>query len=153
MNKLIQILVLGVSLLGIAHATPETPYSYHVARTFKLGGDGFWDYLTLDGVANRLFIGRSDRIMVVDPANGKLIGTVHGLVRAHGVALDSASGHGFATSGGDAMVVMFDLNTLKVIGKTKVNNDDDAFTLEPATTADYEIQGNGAFAIENRKFE
>ena len=142
MNKLIQILVLGVSLLGIAHATPETPYSYHVARTFKLGGDGFWDYLTLDGVANRLFIGRSDRIMVVDPANGKLIGTVHGLVRAHGVALDSASGHGFATSGGDAMVVMFDLNTLKVIGKTKVNNDDDAITLEPATGHIFTFNGD-----------
>ena len=142
MHKFTLILVLGLALLNPVQAAPGTSYSYHVANTFKLGGDGFWDYLTLDGTTNRLFIGRNDRIMVVDPADGKLLGEVLGLVRAHGVALDTASGHGFATSGGDAMVVMFDLNTLKVLGKTKVDVDDDAITLDPATGHIFTFNGD-----------
>jgi len=29
---------------------------YHVLKTYKLGGDGGWDYLTVDSSAHRLYI-------------------------------------------------------------------------------------------------
>ncbi len=76
-------------------------HKYHVERQIKLGGDGRWDYIVLDTASNRLFIARQDRVMVVDPDHGKLLGEVRGLDGAHGVALDPASKHVF-TFNGDA---------------------------------------------------
>ena len=67
-------------------------------RDIKLGGDGRWDYVTLDSVGHRLFIARQTRGMVVDPESGKLLGEITSLNGAHGTALAYPSGHGFATS-------------------------------------------------------
>jgi hypothetical protein len=55
-----------------------------------------------------VFIGRTDRVMVVDENSGTLVGTVTGIKGAHGTAIVPGAGHGFATSGNDASVVMFD---------------------------------------------
>ena len=94
--------------------------SYHVARTVTLGGNGGWDYLALDTVGHRLFIARQDRVLVVSPDSGTLQGEIDGLNGAHGVAFAYDAGHGFATSGHDSTVTMFDLKTLAVIKKIKV---------------------------------
>jgi DNA-binding beta-propeller fold protein YncE len=115
---------------------------YHVARTFTLAGEGGWDYLTLDTASNRLFIGRSDRVMVVDPSSGTVLGEVSGLDRAHGVAIDYAAGRAFATSGADSTVVAFDPGTLKVLGRTKVDIDDDAILFDPATGHVFTFNGD-----------
>jgi DNA-binding beta-propeller fold protein YncE len=135
------LLRLGIVLGLTAHVA--VAQSYHVEHTFKLGGDGFWDYLALDEPSHRLFIGRNDRVMVVDPAAGRLLGEIRGLNRAHGVAFDTASGHGFATSGGDATVVMFDLATLAVLGRTQVDDDADAILREPITGHIFSMNGDG----------
>jgi len=106
---------------------------YHLLHTYTLGGDGGWDYLALDTVGHRLFIARQDRVMVIDPTTGASIGEIPGLSGAHGVAFAYGAGHGFATSGRDSTVVMFDLKTLRVLGKTTAAPDDDAILFDPAT--------------------
>lgn len=135
-------LAVTVLLLGLAANTTVSAQSYHVAANYTLGGDGSWDYLTYDETMHRLYIGRSDRIMVVDPEHGKLIGEIPGFNRAHGVAVDEAAGRGFATSGGDGMVIIFDLKTLKVLGRTKVDMDDDAIQFDPATGHIFTFNGD-----------
>ena len=112
-------------LLGVV-VSPAATQSYHVVNTFTLGGDGGWDYLALDTVGHRLFIARQNRVMVVDPANGKLLAEIPGLNRAHGIAFAYEAGHGFASSGADSTVTMFDLKTLQVLGHTTAAVDDDA---------------------------
>jgi hypothetical protein len=49
---------------------------YAVQHQFKLGGDGGWDYLTVDSSANRLFISRSDRVLVVATEDGTMMATI-----------------------------------------------------------------------------
>jgi DNA-binding beta-propeller fold protein YncE len=115
---------------------------YHVAKTYVLGGDGGWDYLALDTVNRHLFIARQNRFMVVDPSSGKLIGEIPGMNRAHGVAFAYDVGHGFATSGGDSTVTMFDLKTLKVLGTTIAADDDDDLLYDPATKRIYTFNGD-----------
>ena len=85
------IALLAAALLCLTHAASVAAQTYHVAKTFKLGGDGYWDYLKLDEATNRLFIGHNDRIEVVDPVRGSVIGEVPGLQRAHGIAFDPAA--------------------------------------------------------------
>src|SRR3989441_758531 len=71
--------------------------------------------------------------MVVDPASGKVVAEIPGLNRAHGIAFAYETGHGFATSGADSAVTMFDLVSLRVLGHTMVAPDDDAILYDPAT--------------------
>src|SRR6476659_4537381 len=116
--------------------------SYHVARDLKLGGDGRWDFVTVDTAGHRLFIARQTRIMVVDPDSGKLLGEVPGLNGAHGVAFAYATGHGFATSGHDSTVTMFDLRTLQVLRRTKAADDADAVLYDPASKRIFTFNGD-----------
>ncbi len=127
-------------LIGVAPSAPAQ--SYHVTHTYTLGGDGGWDYLALDTVGHRLFIARQDRVMVVDPSNGKLLAEIPGLNRAHGVAFAYEAGRGFATSGGDGKVIMFDLKTLKVLDRIDAAPDADAIIFDPATKRIFTFNGD-----------
>lgn len=130
-------------LLSCLGGVSLTAQSYHLAHTYTLGGDGGWDYVSLDTAGHRLFIGRQNRVMVVDPETGKLLGEIPALDRAHGVAFAYAAGHGFATSGGDSSVVMFDLKTLAVLGRTTAAEDADAILFDPATGHVFTFNGDG----------
>jgi len=121
---------------------PAGAQSYHVAHSYSLGGSGGWDYVSLDTAGHRLFIARQDRVMVVDPASGKLLTEIPGLNGAHGIAFAYQSGHGFATSGRDSSVVMFDLKTLAVAGRTTAALDADAILYDPATQRVFTFNGD-----------
>ncbi|HLZ44977.1 MAG TPA: YncE family protein [Gemmatimonadales bacterium] len=134
--------IAGSALLMLLAGAPLYAQSYHVAKTFTLGGDGGWDYVTLDTVGHRLFVARQDRVMVIDPTSGKLLAEIPGLNRAHGVAFSYRTGKGFATSGGDSSVVVFDLKTLKVLGRTTAAVDADAVLFDPATKHVFTFNGD-----------
>ena len=109
-------------VLAIVTATAlfaQSSPSYRITQSYVLGGDGSWDYIVPDTPSHRLYIARQNRVMVVDQDNGKLIGEVTGIQGAHGTAIAENTGHGFATSGNDQSVVMFDLKTLKVLGESQ----------------------------------
>ena len=145
MRSVSRLLSLATLVLA-AGVLPATAQNYHVTATYKLGGDGGWDYLTLDTVGHRLFVARQDRIMVVNEATGALLGEIPGFSRAHGVAFAYAAGHGFATSGGDSAVRMFDLNSLAVLKKTTAAVDDDGILFDPATGRIFTMNGDAGSA-------
>jgi DNA-binding beta-propeller fold protein YncE len=113
-----------------------------VVQRYLLGGEGGWDYVIVDTTSNRIFIGRQNRVMVVDETTGKLLGEVPGLSAAHGIAVDHATNHGFATSGRDSSVVMFDLQTLKVLGRATAAEDADAILYDPTSKLVYTFNGD-----------
>ena len=108
----------------------QSSSTYRVTHTYTLGGDGSWDYIVPDPPDHRLFIARQNRVMVVDEDSGKLLGEVTGIQGAHGTAVAEATGHGFATSGNDRSVVMFDLKTFKVLGRIPAAEDADAIVYD-----------------------
>src|ERR1700693_1670568 len=116
--------------------------SYRVTHTYTLGGDGSWDYIVPDPPHHRLFIARQNRVMVVDEDSGTLLGEVTGIQGAHGTALAEATGHGFATSGNDQSVVMFDLKTFKVLGRIPAAEDADAIIYDGASNRVFTLNGD-----------
>ncbi|HKT61178.1 MAG TPA: hypothetical protein VJQ46_14090 [Gemmatimonadales bacterium] len=142
-------LLLAAPLAPLA-AQAAAPTAYHVTHDIKLGGDGRWDYVTLDSVGHRLFIARQNRVMVVDPKSGKLLGEIPGLDGAHGTAMAYAAGHGFATSGRDGSVTMFDLSSLKVLARIKAADDADAILYDPSSKRIFTFNGdaNSSTAID-----
>lgn len=116
--------------------------SYQITHTYPLGGEGSWDYLVPDPANHRVFIGRHDRVMVVDETDGKLLGEVSGIHGAHGTAIAERSGHGFATSGDDSSVVMFDLATFKPLGRIHAAEDADAVIYDPVSNRVFTFNGD-----------
>jgi YVTN family beta-propeller protein len=133
--------LLGAAFAGNAGAQQGTA-GYHITRRIPLGGEGGWDYIAVDTARARLFIARSDRIMVVDQASGKVLGEITGFHRGHGVTFDYATNHGFATSGADSTVTMFDLGTLAVVKRTITAVDDDAVLYDPVSKRVFTMNGD-----------
>ena len=135
-NALVLILATATSLLA------QSSSSYRITHTYTLGGDGGWDYIVPDPPNHRLFIARQNRVMVVDEDSGKLLGEVTGIQGAHGTAIAEATGHGFATSGNDQSVVMFDLKTFKVLGRIPAAEDADAIIYDSASNRVFTFNGD-----------
>src|SRR5712672_274377 len=110
-------LALVLTLATVTSLFAQSSSSYRVTHTYTLGGDGSWDYVVPDPPNHRVFMARENRVMVVDEDNGTLLGEVTGINGAHGTAVADATGHGFATSGNDQSVVMFDLTTFKMLAR------------------------------------
>src|SRR5256714_4821348 len=122
----------------IAQSVPP----YRITHTYSLGGDGGWDYVVADPPNHRLFVGRQNRVMVIDEDKGTLIGEITGIQGAHGTAVADGTGHGFATSGNDQSVVMFDLKTLKVLGRIPAAEDADAIIYDAASNRVFTFNGD-----------
>ena len=132
-----------LSLAATGRLAAQKAATYHQIASYTLGGDGGWDYLTLDTVYHRLFVARNDRVMVIDESSGKLLDEIPGLHRTHGVALDYRTGHGFVTASGDSSVTMFDLATLEVLGTVKAGAGADAMIFDEASGHAFSFNGVG----------
>ena len=129
-------------ILSVAAFSLQSSAQYQITHTYNLGGDGSWDYIVPDSPNHRLFIGRQDRVMVVDENTGSVIGNVTGIKGAHGTAIAGSTGHGFATSGQDASVVMFDLTSFKTLGKIAAAEDADAIIYDDASKRVFTFNGD-----------
>lgn len=145
-------LILCSSLLAIAApALAATPVHYKLDRAITLGGDGGWDYLTYDADGKRLLLSRATRVMVVDPASGKVLKEIPGTDGVHGIALAHDLGKGFTSNGHESTVTVFSLKTLEQTDKVKVTGENpDAIVYEPVTQRVFTMNGrsNDATVID-----
>lgn len=115
---------------------------YHVIKKYKLGGEGGWDYLTLDPNSRRLFISRGTHVMVIDADSGKPVGDIPDTPGVHGIALAPEFNRGFTSNGREGTVSIFDLKTLALISKVKdVGENPDAILYDPASKRVFTFNG------------
>jgi WD40 repeat protein len=121
MRQLICVLAL-LPLASVASPPPVVPASIelHVVQTLALGGTGGWDYPTVDGAHHRLYLSRSDRVVVVDTDSGKAVGEIAHTDGVHGVALAPRRGVGFTSNGKANSVTVFDLHNLRTLGEISI---------------------------------
>ena len=145
MERLKQLCVAGVgvtlvTLLLVTSGLAAAP-GYHVVKTYKLGGDGGWDYLTFDPASNRLYISRSMHVIVIDADSGQPVGDIPDTPGVHGIALAPEFGRGFVSNGREGTVSVFDLGTLKVLNKIKAGENPDAILYDPASKRVFAFNG------------
>lgn len=133
-------LLLFCSLLISTISSAVEP-GYHVIKKLHLGGDGGWDYLTVDSASRRLYISRSTHVMVVDIDTDKLVGDIPDTPGVHGIALAPDLKRGFISNGRADTATIFDLNTLKVLGHVKTGTNPDAILYDPATKRVFTFNG------------
>jgi DNA-binding beta-propeller fold protein YncE len=105
-------LLLAAAVLALPLRTGAQQFK---TQKFDIGGEGFFDYLSVDTATNRVFVSRGTHIQVVDAATGKVVGDITDTPRTHGALIVNATGHGFTTNSGDSTSTMFDLKTLRVM--------------------------------------
>lgn len=108
-------------LLASFVALAENPYK--IVKQFPIGGEGGWDYVTLDAKARRLYISHATRVEVLDADSGKVVGAITDTPGVHGIAI--AGKHGFTTNGRENKLTVFDPATLNVIKKLDVGKGPD----------------------------
>jgi len=128
---------------GAAHV--DAP-SYRVADKFPIGGDGKWDYPSVDSTAQRLYLSRGAHVIVVDTQTGHIAGDIAGTPGVHGIALAPALGRGYISVGKADQVKIFDLKTLAVIATVGVGAKPDAILYEPVTRQVFVFNGHSGNA-------
>jgi DNA-binding beta-propeller fold protein YncE len=114
---------------------------YRVIKTYKLGGEGGWDYLNLDSSSRRLYISRATHVIVIDADSGKPVGDIPDTPGVHGIALAPELGRGFVSNGQEGTVTVFDIQSLKIITKIKAGDNPDAILFDPATKRVFTFNG------------
>jgi len=133
--------VLLACTLFAAPALCSAQQPYKVIDQWKPGGDGGWDYLTVDPGGHRLYIARGPQIQVVNTQTGKLAGAITGLHGTHGVALDTAGKFGYISDGGGNAVVVFDRVTLATVATIPAGTGPDSILFEPSTQTVWAFNG------------
>lgn len=131
--------IILVSLAAVVWAAAGP--GYHVVTTYKVGGEGGWDYLTADSDARRVYISRGTHVMVIDADSGKSVGDIPDTQGVHGIALAPELGRGFTSNGREGTVSIFDIKTLAVSSKVKVGDNPDAILYDPATKRVFTFNG------------
>lgn len=145
--SLLALLPLFLFVPGDRGSAQEQTPGFHVIKKHTLGGDGGWDYLTLDSNARRLYIARSNRVMVMDVDKGTLIGEVKNTPGVHGVVVFPKRDRGFSSNGGDASVTVFDLKTLQEVNRIKVGQRPDAILFDPYTSRVFTCNAVGDMTV------
>jgi DNA-binding beta-propeller fold protein YncE len=140
----------GMFLFGLAAASAvlgaDAP-PFKVAHRILLGGEGGWDALTVDAATHRLFVTHATRVQVVDVKTDKVVGEIPDTPGPHGVALAPELGRGFTSNGRDSSVTVFDLASLAVLGRLKLDaRNPDAIEYDPVSKRVFAFNGGSASA-------
>ena len=147
-------IIASAALAGLLIPTILIAQTFTVQR-FDVGGQGFFDYLSVDTATNRVFISRGTHIQVVDGATGKAVGDIADTPRTHGALIVNSTNRGFTTNGGDSTSTMFDLATLAVIKQIHTGASGlDGFMFDDATnkalTIDHSRPNGTAVVLDAR---
>jgi YVTN family beta-propeller protein len=140
----------AATLLLLAVAAMAADPGYKVVQKVTLGGEGGWDYLTMDPTAPRLFVTHGTHVVVVDTESNKAVGEIPDTPGVHGVTVAPDLGRGFTSNGRENTVSVFDLKTLKVLSKVKTGENPDAIIYDPASHRVFAFDGrsNDATVID-----
>ncbi|HSU84464.1 MAG TPA: YncE family protein, partial [Thermoanaerobaculia bacterium] len=121
---------------------PEKSPGYHVTEEIQIGGEGGWDYLTVDPAGRRLYVSHTNKVEVIDVDSGKKVGEVLNLSGVHGIAIAHDLNRGFISNGRSSAVTIFDLKTLANISEVKSTGENpDAILYDPFSSQVFAFNG------------
>jgi DNA-binding beta-propeller fold protein YncE len=115
--------------------------TYHFLKEIPIGGEGGWDYLSVDPIGRRLYVSHNTKIEVIDLEKDQRVGEIADTPGVHGFAIAPDLGRGFSSNGRENKVNMVDLKTLKTVSKVETGENPDAILYEPAHQEVYTFNG------------
>ena len=134
-------------LLTLAVATVcRADGPYHFIKEIPVGGDGGWDYLSVDSAAQRLYVSHATKVVVIDLAQDAVVGEITNTLGVHGLAPAPELGRGMVTCGKENKAAIVDLKTLATITKVDTEANPDGMLYEPGQQEFYTFNGRGKSA-------
>ena len=116
---------------------------YHAGPVIPIGGEGGWDYLSVDSAAHRLYVSHATHVVVVDTQTNKVVGDIPDTPGVHGFIAAPDLGKGYVSNGRGNNVSVVDLKTLKLLQKIDTGENPDTIVYDAATKEVYTMNGRG----------
>jgi YVTN family beta-propeller protein len=146
MKAKLPVVALAVLVSGLALPIRAADGPYRKLKEIAIGGEGRWDYLSVDAAGRRLYVSHATRVVVVDLEKDAVVGEIAPAPGVHGIAVVPELGRGFVSNGRDSTVSIVDLKTLQIVGTIKTGENPDAILYEPAHKEVYAFNGRGKSA-------
>src|SRR6266851_8168530 len=139
--------ILTLSVLGVASVPAQgADGPYHFLKEIPVGGEGGWDYLSIDGGARRLYVSHATKVVVIDLEQETVAGEIADTPGINGFAPAPELQRGFSSNGREAKASIVDLKTLKTLSKVPTGENPDAILYEPGQHEVYTFNGRGRSA-------
>jgi YVTN family beta-propeller protein len=99
---------------------------FHLIKKTVIGGEGGWDYLSIDPDNRRLYVTHSTKVEILNADTHEKTGSIDNLKGVHGVIAVPKTGRGITTNGRSNTATIFDLKTLQVIAELPTGKNPDA---------------------------
>ena len=139
------LILIATSMVAIAAVAPALA-GLKIVKDIPLPGQPTrWDYMSFDPVRQQLAIAHlgDSTVVVVNPGEGKVVGTISGISDVHGVLAVPESGRIYATATGSNQVVVIDAQTFQIIARVPTGRYPDGLAYAPNSQKVYVSDAHG----------
>ena len=119
---------------------------YHLLKEIPVGGEGGWDYLSVDETNRRLYVSHATKVVVVDLEKEEVAGEIADTPGVHGLAPAPDLQRGVTSNGRENKASIVDLKTLSTLSKVDTGENPDGMLYEPSQQEVYLFNGRGQSA-------
>jgi len=119
---------------------------YHFLKEIPVGGEGGWDYLSVDEANRRLYVSHGTRVVVIDLDREEVAGEIADTPGVHGLAPAPDLRRGVTSNGRENKASIVDLETLQTLSKVDTGENPDGMLFEPGQQEAYLFNGRGQSA-------
>lgn len=141
-RSLLAAVLAGMVTIAVGHA--EGPYKF--LKEIPVGGEGGWDYLSVDSAARRLYVSHGTKVVVIDLDKEAVVGEIANTPGVHGLAPAPDLGKGFVSCGRENKAAIVDLKTLETLSKVDTGENPDGMLYEPGQQEAYMFNGRSSSA-------
>jgi DNA-binding beta-propeller fold protein YncE len=133
-------------LFSLAVTVCRADGPYHFIKEIPVGGDGGWDYLSVDSAGQRLYVSHGTKVVVVDLAKDRVAGEITNTPGVHGIAVAPDLELGVTSNGRENKAGIVDLKTLQTLSKVDTGQNPDGMLYEPGRKEAYLFNGRSQSA-------
>ena len=111
-----KILLTIIIITAISNSYSQT---YKFSKKISTSGNDGWDYLSVDEVAQHLFVSHGNRVNVIDLKSDKTLATIPDTKGVHGIAVANDLNKAFISNGKDNSITVVNLKTFELLEKSE----------------------------------
>jgi len=117
--------------------------NYQLLKSIPVGGEGGWDYLSVDSAGRRLYVSHGAKAVVIDLDQETVVGEITNTPGIHGIAVAPKLNRAFTSNGRENKVSVVDTKTLETLSRIETGENPDAIFFEPLREEIYTFNGRG----------
>jgi len=139
--KPLGLLMFSMAMSMPTHLLAQEKTGFHVVADFPIHSTGGWDYITVDGKTNRVYVSHGMQVNILNAKTGDSVGYIPDTKGVHGIALAPDFNKGYTSNGRANNVTVFDLKTNQVLKQVNAGTNPDAIFYDDFSKKVYAFNG------------